>query len=278
MIARGPHGGYRQGAGKCLKGYVNNVFCDSTWEACVVLYFTDKGHSIKRCESVFKYKYKGKTHSYYPDFTVDGILLEVKGHVRDRDKAKWHAVRSASHRLLIIDQRRFNRIILPHILTKYCDRVKSRKDLSGIFDLPTSKRLTSKLLANKANNDLAEDLGLSKTSVRKIKRLMTCRRKELYDLCRTQLILIRWLRTTELAYSNASPTTAAATFASGHGYNTYSALQHMATNAFGMSLSRLLKSNVSNRKILSGYTWIDLSIESMKHIVKNSLTFSLGSL
>lgn len=69
-------------------GWYKGFHCDSSWELAFVIYCLDYNISIKRCNQVFKYKYKEKWHRYYPDFEINGIIYEIKGYETEISKEK----------------------------------------------------------------------------------------------------------------------------------------------------------------------------------------------
>ena len=54
-------------------------YFDSAWELAVWLYCTSKNISIIRNPCVFEYNFEGEKHSYYPDFQIEDLLVEIKG-------------------------------------------------------------------------------------------------------------------------------------------------------------------------------------------------------
>lgn len=269
VVPRGKHGGYRPGVGRCLKGYVNGIFCDSTWEACVVLYFTDRGHRISRCTQSFDYSYAGSNHRYHPDFVVDGVLLEVKGYIRERDYVKWQSVRSLGHRLLVVDQTRFNRIILPRVIADYSDRIKDRHSLANAFDVITSKKFNQRQELKQHEIALANALGLSLSNLSSLKQLLSRNNQKLYELCSAHLQFISWLK--NFKSTKTSCMADATTFAKSHGLESYKSLQSLSRRAFGLSLARLLVLDTRKRPLIKDYSWMGLSHKAMSHIVANSI-------
>ena len=57
----------------------DNQFFDSSWELAVWIWACDMEKCIKREPIGFEYEFKGQTHLYFPDFDIDGQLVEVKG-------------------------------------------------------------------------------------------------------------------------------------------------------------------------------------------------------
>lgn len=66
-------------SGRGKKGWYKGYFCDSTYELAYIIYCLDHNVSIKRNKEYFLYEYQGKLHRYYPDFIVDGVIVEIKG-------------------------------------------------------------------------------------------------------------------------------------------------------------------------------------------------------
>lgn len=66
-------------SGRGKKGWYKGYFCDSTYELAYVIYCLDHNIPIERNREYFLYEYQGKQHRYYPDFIVDGVLVEIKG-------------------------------------------------------------------------------------------------------------------------------------------------------------------------------------------------------
>lgn len=86
-------GGYRPGSGIGKSGRYNGIWCDSSWELAFVLWCELKGKRLERNKKWFKYYYDGKIRKYYPDFIVDGEIIEIKGRREADDliKAKCDA-------------------------------------------------------------------------------------------------------------------------------------------------------------------------------------------
>lgn len=52
---------------------------DSSWELAVWIYCKENNISIKREPIKLLYEFNGKVHAYFPDFEIDGKLVEIKG-------------------------------------------------------------------------------------------------------------------------------------------------------------------------------------------------------
>ena len=65
---------------KCHKKYLyNNEKFDSSWELAFYIYHIDNGIPIKRNPRRLAYIFNNKKHYYFPDFEVNGNLIEIKG-------------------------------------------------------------------------------------------------------------------------------------------------------------------------------------------------------
>lgn len=74
-------GGYRHGSGRGKHGWYKGFYLDSTYELAYVIYCLDHNIEIKRNKKYYEYNDKdGKRKKYYPDFIVDGNLVEIKGY------------------------------------------------------------------------------------------------------------------------------------------------------------------------------------------------------
>ena len=73
-------GGYQYGAGRGKRGWYENEFFDSQWELAYWIYCREHNIDIKRNKKYYIYEYKNKKYKYYPDFIVNGELVEIKGY------------------------------------------------------------------------------------------------------------------------------------------------------------------------------------------------------
>lgn len=82
---------------------------NGSWEVIVANYLTNKNIKWTRVINGFEYFWENKIHLYYPDFFLPELnkYIEVKGFVRDRDKAKWNALPE----LIIIKRDEINKIL-----------------------------------------------------------------------------------------------------------------------------------------------------------------------
>ena len=87
------NGGIRRGAGRGKKGWYCGIWCDSTWELAWVIYQIEAGISFARNTDAFYYEFEGKKWRFFPDFRLsDGLLVEIKGWVDKRNRAKIASV------------------------------------------------------------------------------------------------------------------------------------------------------------------------------------------
>lgn len=84
------------------RGRYKGIWCDSSYELAYLMYCIDKCIPIQRNEKFFIYEYNGKKHKYYPDFIVNGNLVEIKGFIRGIDKAKFKSVHDKGIELKVI--------------------------------------------------------------------------------------------------------------------------------------------------------------------------------
>lgn len=85
-------GGYRKGSGRGKSGYYKGFWCDSTYELAYLIYCLDHKIDIQRNKQGYKYSWHGKQLTYYPDFIVEGNLVEIKGYDTSQVRAKLNAV------------------------------------------------------------------------------------------------------------------------------------------------------------------------------------------
>lgn len=58
----------------------NNMNFDSSYEIALYIWLSDMGVDVEyEPDVIIKYETSGKQHFYFPDFRVEGQLLEVKG-------------------------------------------------------------------------------------------------------------------------------------------------------------------------------------------------------
>lgn len=107
-------GGYRRGSGYGKKGRYQGIWCDSSYELAYLIYCLDHRIQIQRNREAYLYEIEGVTHKYYPDFIVNGKIVEIKGFIREIDKVKFSSVPG----LVVITGNRMNRY-LNYVIDKY---------------------------------------------------------------------------------------------------------------------------------------------------------------
>lgn len=65
--------------GKMQTYKYNDIVFDSSWELAVWIYHIENNIHIERQPVQLKYEKNGSTHTYLPDFMINGKLVEVKG-------------------------------------------------------------------------------------------------------------------------------------------------------------------------------------------------------
>ena len=70
---------YGSAMGKMVLYNYNGISFDSSWELAVWIYCIDKCISIERQPIKLQYEMNGTLHTYFPDFRINGKLVEVKG-------------------------------------------------------------------------------------------------------------------------------------------------------------------------------------------------------
>lgn len=75
-------GGSGGGGRRSHRGWYKDFWCDSSYELAYIIWCLEVGHIIKRNTDYWEYqdpKRDNETHRYYPDFRVNGKLVEIKG-------------------------------------------------------------------------------------------------------------------------------------------------------------------------------------------------------
>lgn len=98
----GKCGGYREGSGRSKSGHYNDIFMGSTYELVYYIYQIDHGINVQRNEDTFEYQWEGKTHTYRPDFIVNGKYIEIKGYHTPVVDVKTSAVENAGFAIEVI--------------------------------------------------------------------------------------------------------------------------------------------------------------------------------
>jgi hypothetical protein len=86
-------GGYRKESFRFgIKGSYQGIHCDSTWELAFLIFNLDHLNHIERAKNpLFYVDQTGMTKKYYPDFKVNGVLIEIKGRFTEIDRLKLKA-------------------------------------------------------------------------------------------------------------------------------------------------------------------------------------------
>lgn len=84
-------GGRVEGSGRGKKGWYKGFFCDSSWELAYLIYQLEHDAKIERCKEVRSYEWEGKQRKYFPDFVVEGKIVEIKGYKTKQWEAKQAA-------------------------------------------------------------------------------------------------------------------------------------------------------------------------------------------
>lgn len=82
------NGGMREGSGLGKSGWYNGFYCRSSWELAFVIYHLEHNNKILPCKETRYYTWNGKQHRYYPDFVLDGNIIEIKGYITEKWKQK----------------------------------------------------------------------------------------------------------------------------------------------------------------------------------------------
>lgn len=72
---KGKTGGYREGSSNSKSGYYKGIFSGSTYELVWIIYRLDNGLEVTRFKGCIE-QYGKK---YFPDFDVNGDIVEIKG-------------------------------------------------------------------------------------------------------------------------------------------------------------------------------------------------------
>lgn len=81
-----------RGQGRSRSGYWKGFFCNSTYELVYYIYMTEHGYKVERNTKRYEYEWDGNKRQYYPDFLVNGKLVEVKGYWTEQVQTKIKAV------------------------------------------------------------------------------------------------------------------------------------------------------------------------------------------
>lgn len=67
----------------------DNLIFDSQWELAFYIYHRDLNSNIQKEPCFFEYTFNGETYKYYPDFRVNGELVEIKGGQFIAENGNW---------------------------------------------------------------------------------------------------------------------------------------------------------------------------------------------
>lgn len=73
-------------------GWYKGFWCDSSYELFFVMFCLDHNISIQRNHVGYKYTYNNREHRFYPDFIVNGKLVEIKNYRSELTDIKIAAV------------------------------------------------------------------------------------------------------------------------------------------------------------------------------------------
>ena len=100
-----PHpGGLRHGSGRGKKGTYNGFYCDSSYELAFIIYHLDHNVPITRNTRYYLYvNSENRICKYFPDFIVNGELVELKGFINKDVYLKISSVDDMPIRLLMYE-------------------------------------------------------------------------------------------------------------------------------------------------------------------------------
>lgn len=75
-----------------IGGWYKGIWCDSTYELAFIIYCLDHNIKVERNKEGFEYEWEGRKHLYFPDFIIDGKLIEIKGFNSERVQKKIESV------------------------------------------------------------------------------------------------------------------------------------------------------------------------------------------
>lgn len=105
-------------SGRGKKGKYKGFWCDSTYELAFIIYCLDHNIPIERNKQYFTYEYQGKTKRYYPDFIIDGQIIEIKGFANETLPYKEQALKNAGVKYKILFPKDLKHVF-DYILQKY---------------------------------------------------------------------------------------------------------------------------------------------------------------
>jgi hypothetical protein len=99
-----PPGGIRKNSSHGKRGYYKGFYCDSSYELAYVIWCLENGHKIERNKESFEYfdPERNAIFKFYPDFLVNGKLIEIKGWYIPRVDFKLDAVKKSGREIKIL--------------------------------------------------------------------------------------------------------------------------------------------------------------------------------
>lgn len=97
QCSRKNQGGYRQGSGIAKSGFYKGIYCASTYELVWVIFRLDHGLPVERFPSCLT---KGDLR-YFPDFLVEGTIVEIKGRYTKDVDSKTQLAESLGYKVEI---------------------------------------------------------------------------------------------------------------------------------------------------------------------------------
>jgi hypothetical protein len=85
---KGKVGGLRPGSGRGKQGRYKGRVVQSTWECAYLIWCDHEGHKVTRNLGSLEYEFEGRKRKFYPDFFVNGELVEIKGYRTEQSEAK----------------------------------------------------------------------------------------------------------------------------------------------------------------------------------------------
>ena len=116
-------GGIRKGSSRGKSGYYEGYWCDSSYELAFVIYCLEHNKIIERNKEGFNYIYLDKSHTYFPDFRVDGSLVEIKNY---RSKLTEAKLKSVNEKIEIFYKDTKIEIFYKDTMKPYLDYVKNK--------------------------------------------------------------------------------------------------------------------------------------------------------
>jgi len=122
-------GGIRKGSSRGKCGWYKGYWCDSSYELGYLIYCLEHNIKIERNKRGYEYNYKGKKHLFYPDFRVNGDLVEIKNF---RSKLTDIKLKSVNEKIDIFYKDTINQYLV-YVINKY------GKDFINLYEKTTQK-------------------------------------------------------------------------------------------------------------------------------------------